>query len=369
MPTTRTPRRLAAGVASAALVLSGASLLAAPATAAEATAPTIEKITITNEAGGLSGFIPINCTVHVDFTDATPSSGSLYEVRITNELGHVSDIVTWSEADPADPTKLTTSLNCFDFTLGHTHGVKLVEHTIDGDEATVSERKNFTYENTKAPKWVEDNSYKKKGVFMHRVGEKQTLKFSGGEWEKGTKFSTRVWVSKTKEFTPADYAANDTGGMAIVDVQDAAKPVLSWTPKAKHANHWVWVSVVGQAPGKAPWRFSFNPPHFIEPAPTLGKAHVKSFGKKKGKAKVNRSIRVTKPVLTKKGKKAKVKAAYRWQMKKGNKWVAVKGKKGARNVLKLTRKDKGKKYRVRVTVRAPKFSPTVRFYAFPKVKK
>ena len=112
---------------------------------------------------------------------------------------------------------------------------------------------------TKHPAGIKNSSKFVNGEWSVYVGRPVKIKFTGGDWEAGTRFTTQVWTSKTKNFTDADYTANVSQVGAIVREADASAPTLSFVPINRDSGRYVWISIMGQAPGKAPWLFTFEP--------------------------------------------------------------------------------------------------------------
>jgi len=98
---------------------------------------------------------------------------------------------------------------------------------------------------------------------------------------------------------------------------------------------------------------------------TMTSSWIKSFGKKSGKAKVGKTVKVSKASFSKAGKKQKLKVAYQWYAN----GKAIKGAKKARKAsLKIAKSLKNKKLTVKITVSKSGYKSKVKTISFGKVK-
>lgn len=358
-------RRLAAGLASVAVVSSGAALGAAPASAAEGPL-TITSVTVTNVGGGLSGHLPVQCAVAVEFTDGTPAATTAYEVVMLDEGGAEVDAAADAFDTDADPTDLRMDLACAAFTQDQPLDLVLREHADEGI-VEVSDPVPFTYEVTDHPTGISDSSVMQDGHWTNLVGKPASITFTGGEWEPGTRFDTRIWTSRTRQFTAADWTDNVTGNAGLVEATDLDAPVLSWTPRPRDAGRWVWISIVGQVPGKAPWTFWFAP-EYVSYGAQPRAAWYRGYGEKVGVARVGRTVKVTRPELTTAGSRAGVTTSHRWYVKQGT-WKPLTGAGSTKSYLRLTRALRGKQVMVKVTYRAPRYASFQKSFVWSAVRR
>ncbi len=131
-----------------------------------------------------------------------------------------------------------------------------VEETNDeGEVISTSAPRSWTYQFVKHPRSFSTSSKRVRGQYSYRAGS--TAKFSfRGTWEKGTRYSTQVWVSKTKRFTSHDFATNTRHNGDLVSKYNASRPVLSVKIPRRLRGKYVWVSILGWKDGKAGWLFA-----------------------------------------------------------------------------------------------------------------
>lgn len=205
-----------------------------------------------------------------------------------------------------------------------------------------------------------------KNNYVFPLGKKVTLTQTSS-WEPGTKFDIRVWTSEKANFTNKDRNWN-TSGKALVEVKGISDYRVSFTPKPREAGRYLWISAIARTPDSLPVYITYPVARLDDSR--LKKSTHYTLGKKSGKAKVGKTIKVTAPKATKLGKAAGVKFSYKWHVKtpKG-KYKPLTGAKSTKSKLKLTKKMKGKTYRVAVQVKAPNYtSPSRKTYTWSKTK-
>src|SRR5689334_12504606 len=80
------PLRSALPVLGAAALLAG-TVLAAPSVAAEPASLSITSVAPVNDSGGLSGWLPIACSVRVELADPTPADPSRFVLELSHPDG------------------------------------------------------------------------------------------------------------------------------------------------------------------------------------------------------------------------------------------------------------------------------------------
>ncbi|MBB3041376.1 hypothetical protein [Nocardioides soli] len=322
--------------------------------------PEITSITVANEGGGLSPYLSPSCAVVVNFSDATPSASTAYTVTVADSYD--VKVGTFAQASLADggDSQFRVGVPCD--SIYEDEALTYVVNEGDSQSAA----KPFTFSYVGHPTGIEDSSVLRNGEWTHFVGKKATVKFTGGSWEPGTKFSSRVWTSKTKNFTPADFAANTSGNAAIVQRDGAGAPVLTWTPRQQDAGKYVWVSIRGEKAGKGDWQFYFDAQK-VAALPKQPAKWVKKFGKITGKVKghpkVGRKLSVSKPVFTKAGKAHKATVRYQWSYGTA---TTIKG--ATKRTFKPKRALRGQKLRLTVTVRAEDYADRTKVYNVGRVR-
>lgn len=322
--------RVVAVAALALLSPTAAVVAAAPAQAAGGV--TITKVSPGKDWGGLSAFIQTGCAVQVEFTDASPSEDDAYVVRVVTQAGVELEAGAWG-----DEGKFTGIVDCH------------ISDFVDGEEVKVEvqEKKSVT-----TTTWTPDTlerpvpSESTLRVKKRSNGSAKATIAYGGTWETGVTFDYQVWTTKNNYITGDDYDANQRGNKAVVaSVSGAKKPLTSFVIPKRLGKRYMWVSVVARGTDSQFDTGIFWGPATVEDTQkTMPAKWVKSFGKKKGRAKVGKTVRVTKPKYSKAGSKQKLKVSYQWRA--GGKKVA----KGTKAKLKVTKKLRGKKLKVTITV-------------------
>ena len=180
------------------------------------------------------------------------------------------------------------------------------------------------------------------------VGETYTIRGTSGEWEEGTTFDYNVWLEGRKK------------SRMLIERERAAEPLTSFTVKPAHQNKGIHINLFGNKPGLVTHSYGWMYGVAGKPLP---KAWVKSYGKKKGQARVKKTVRVTKPVFSKAGKKQNLKVTYQWRS--GGK--VIKGAK--KNTFKIKKKQRNKKLTVKVSVTKKGHKTRSKTFTFGKVKK
>lgn len=303
---TRTGVAAAAVLAGVGLAVGGITLLDSTEATPDPAPPKLargEVNVVPAEAGGFTPFLPTNCNVEVSSTDTTPSKPEAYTVALTSqEAGGGGE---FKSAVVKDDT-VTFTVPCDNLEAG-------AEYQMQVDEAGsgTTEAKPFVFEVTAHPSGITATSDKVKGVEGFTPGKPVTVSFEEGVWEEGTVFSTRVWVSKTPKFTDADYLANSSGGAQLVGLEATDAPVMTFTPPTTAQGMYVWYSLVGQAPGKAPYRFTFSgvPVHKL---PAMPAGWVQSFGEARTEAATGKPAEVSPVQYSAEGEAQDLKVEYQW---------------------------------------------------------
>jgi hypothetical protein len=243
--------------AAAAALLASTCTLLTPAQAADAP-PVLGTITTENAAGGLTPYVPLSTHMALTFSDATPSNHRFYRIV-------VSDIGSFEAAYDAGGTGEFKALIPTDgMQPGTTYDVTVEETDDAGNVMDTSATASWTYRIVKHARSFSTSSTLVRGVWSYRAGSVARFSFRG-KWENGTRYSTQVWVSRTKRFTAKDYTANTTGHADLVTRHGASRPVLKVKIPARLRGKYVWVSVMGWKHGKAGWLFTVPAEKVIAP--------------------------------------------------------------------------------------------------------
>lgn len=356
------PLRSALPVLGAAALLAG-TVLAAPSVAAEPASLSITSVAPVNDSGGLSGWLPIACSVRVELADPTPADPSRYVLELSHPDGSRDRVDGAYSVDGAQAPIF--QVPCDLVGEGSTVDLRVVETDDAGQVVETSATRPFELVVTGHPGSISDSSVLRDGRWTNVMGRPATIGFADGEWEPGTRFATRIWTSAGRTFTAEDWSADTDGGAAIVDVEDQDAPVLRWVPRPRDTGRWVWISIVGQAPGHAAWRFTFAP-ELVVPAP-MPTAFFDGYGARVGTPRVGRTVAVTRPstYLTAKGVAAGVKATYRW-MVDGR---PVSGTAAARRTFTVPSRLVGKQLSVRTWFAARGYRTIHRDASFGRVRR
>jgi hypothetical protein len=231
-----------AGTVLLALVL--CPFASSPSALAVDSALVISGITTANEAGGLTPYVPLHTAVVVTFTDATPGDATAYRVK-------VAGIGTFKHAQPTgNADELAISVDGDQLPMDRERSY-VVQEVQDDAVVDASAPVPFTLSAVGHPRSFSTSSEKVAGQWSYRAGDTAKFRFDG-RWEKGTTFSTQVWVSRTKKFTEDDYTFNTEGG-DLVTTSYASEPVMSVKIKRSLVGKYVWVSILGWKDGRAGW--------------------------------------------------------------------------------------------------------------------
>ncbi|GAA1919953.1 hypothetical protein [Nocardioides marmoribigeumensis] len=362
---TRLPVRRSALPIALGLALTGAVQTVPVSRAGAAPAPlTVTRVEPVNESGGLSGWLPIACAVRVDLTDGTLAADpARYRLRVTHEDGTTQDLDRASSPSGGTDDPVIQQ-SCEDFVEGEPVTVSVREEDASGTVVEISDPVRFVLHVTGHPSGVSDTSVMRAGRWTNFVDRRARIEFDG-TWEDGTVFDTRVWTSRTQEFTADDWTADVNGSGAVLEARDRTTPVLTWTPRQRDYGRWVWISVIGQKPGKAAWRFTFQPEYVA--AGTMPTAFFDGYGARVGVARVGRTVAMTRPstYLTRRGVAAGVQASYRW-MADGR---AISGTVASHRRYVVPARLVGKRLTVRTTFRARGYRAINRDAGFGRVRR
>ena len=228
--------------------------VAAPASAGTATptAPTITRVTTENDGGGLTPYVPLATSAVVVLTDATPSAADDYRLVVAG-LGTFPVRESWDT-----PGSFEASVPNRGFADGRRFSFTVQELSSNGRVVGTSAARTWTWRYVGHPRRLDTNARKVHGRWTYRAGSVARFRFRG-TWEPGTRFTTQVFVSRTRTYTGDDYAANVNGHAALVSTRDAARPVLSVRVPRRLVGRHLWVSVLGWKNGKAGWVFQTGP--------------------------------------------------------------------------------------------------------------
>ena len=341
MSSSPTPRRRGAALAATSSLAVALGLMVVPAaTAAETDAQTPPEILVKyhDEWGGLSPYISYGCALNVSLVDDTVSAAENYELSISSggePATLPAAVLAISGYERWDGTSERSALiGCDDLVDSESDELSLTVRELDdqGGELTSATRA-FSHVTTAHPA--------RGDVSVARIGDEDVLVADcpaaityEGEWAPGTVFSTQVWTSTTKDFTDEDWYANrgnpyanpPTEPAAILEEEGVTAPTTTFTPTASEIGRYVWVSVVGQAEGQAPWGFEWQPFRVVaesdlpvtepgpDPAPArVPAAWIKRAPKARGEARVGQVVRVIAPVI-RKAHRDDVTPSYRWKV-------------------------------------------------------
>ena len=361
----RVPRRRPALPLALGLVIAVAAQTAPTASAAAAPAPlTVTQVQPVNIGGGLSPWLPLQCGVRVEVTDGTPAADpDRYTLHLTRGDGTSTDLGTAYPTDDG-PGHVTFEHDCEQYVEGEAVTLSVQQKDADDQVVETSDPVPFVLRLTGHPSGISDTSVMRDGHWTDFVGQRARIEFTG-TWEDGTVFDTRVWTTRTRTFTVDDGEANLDGGAAIVESQDRAAPVTSWVPRQRDYGRWVWISVIGQKPGRAAYRFTFQPEYVA--AGTMPAGFFDGYGERVGVARVGRTVAMTGPstYLTARGVKAGVRASYRW-MADGR---AISGEAASHRRYVVPARLVGKRLSVRTWFRAHGYRAIHRDAGFGRVRR
>ncbi len=340
-----------------AVLILGAGAVLNGAQAQASTPPTVTSAVLTNSpGGGLTALITRNCDVVVDFSDDSPSAPKAYEALVMGVSS--GDVVgRYVGARKVAPGEFRVGVPCNDLADGTAYEVAVSE---DGAEPGTSA--DFTYKVIRHPAGSSASAVERKGVNGWAPGKPVKVWFKDGAWEKGTVFSTQLWVSKTPQFTDADFTANTRGTAAVIGAYETDAPVLRFTLPTTTEGMYAWLSIVGEVPSKNTFRHSFSavPVHGL---PAQPRAWVRSFGKQSGSPQVGRSVSVEPPALSPEGKR-NLDVEYQWFVN-GGRW-AIPG--ATQRTFTPDDAQQGQKLSLRVTAVAKEHAPREQRYTFGTVK-
>ncbi len=343
------PRRRRTALGAGALALPLAALLgpAAPALADD-TGPVITSVATSNDAGGLTPYLPLACSVVVSFTDATRSPGAAYAVVVTDAAGARVLRAPGASYDRV-AHQLVAVVPCHEVPEDVALTYRVLERDRSGAVTGRSRTQPHTTSYVGHPLSASDSSVMLDGEWSNVVGKRSRISFDGG-WEAGTVLSTQVWTSPSKDFTAADRTANVDGSAALVSSGDAGAPALGFVPRPRDVDRWVWVSVRGDLPGKGSWAFWFAPERVVWPAQPA--SWVRSYGGLRGlvdsRPEVGHRLDVTAARLASAAESEGAVVRRQWLVA----GAAVTGATAA--TFTPTRSMRGRSVAVRVTVHVPR---------------
>lgn len=333
-----------------ALGVAAGTALAAPMLAGDdnraASDLSVVSVTYTDLGGGYSPYLLAGCDgLTVTVNDSTPSELFDYAINIEGQELPVLD------AQPKDDGTVSMLTVCpADLAPNYNYDLTVSEAGEAGETYT------WTLEQVQGPL-----SSAPSGRIV--AGQKGRVALTEGTWELGTKVETKVVASRGA--TREQAMAHADSELTVPSTYNATTRTVEFTVPVAATGRYLWVSAKGTRPAMASYGVFAEPLKVGAPAKpsAFPKKWVKSPGKKKGVAKVKRTVRVTKPVYSTPSVAKLVKVKYQW---KAN-GKAIKGAKKAS--YKIPRARAGKRIAVTITFTAKGYKAFSKTVAFGKARR